>query len=84
LDVAGFDYTYDRSGKPVVWEANPFPDTNFPENPMSKHIFPAVERTFAALARLYLRRADLPVPTFLDSMLSGVPDGDVLSSASAA
>lgn len=84
LDVAGFDYTYDRSGELIVWEANPFPDTNFPENPLSKHIFPAVERTFAALARLYLRRANLPVPKFLDSMLAGVPDGDALSSGAAA
>jgi len=84
LDVAAFDYAYDRSGKLVVWEANPFPDINFPENPLSKHIFPAVERTFAALARLYLRRADLPVPKFLDGMLAGVPDGDALDSAAAA
>ena len=58
LDVVGFDYAYDRVGRVVVWEANPFPDTNYPEDPRSRHIVPATQRTFAAMARLYLRRRD--------------------------
>jgi hypothetical protein len=76
LDVVGFDYAYDREGRLVVWEANPFPDTNLPTVPWSRHIFPAVERTYSALARLYLRRANLPVPGFLDDLLATVPCDD--------
>jgi hypothetical protein len=74
LDVVGFDYAYDRQGRLVVWEANPFPDINYPSVPWSRHIFPAVARTYAALARLYLRRVKLPVPAFFDDLLASVPD----------
>ncbi len=76
LDVVGFDYAYDRVGRVVVWEANPFPDTNYPEDPRSRHIVPATQRTFAAMARLYLRRAGCDVPALLDDLLAEVPDDD--------
>lgn len=76
LDVVGFDYAYDRDNCLVVWEANPFPDTNYPTAPWSRHIFPAVDRTYSALARLYLRRANLPVPAYLNDLLAAVPCND--------
>jgi hypothetical protein len=70
LDVVGFDYSYDRTGQMVVWEANAYPDLNYPKNPWSRHLFPAVERSFAAVAKLYLERADLSVPARIQQMLA--------------
>ena len=73
LDVVAFDYGYDLEGQLVVWEANPFPDLNYPTEAWSRHIFPSLARTYAALARLYLRRIELSVPPFLDDLLAAVP-----------
>lgn len=72
LDIAGFDYSFDRQGRIVVWEANSFLDMSYPSNPLSRHIFPSVERTFAAVARIYLLRAGAAVPKKLDDMLVDV------------
>jgi hypothetical protein len=69
LDVAGFDYSLDRNGQVVIWEANSFLDMNYPENPEVGHIGLAVERCFAAVARLYLDRVGAPIPTKLDDLL---------------
>jgi hypothetical protein len=72
LDIAGFDYSFDRQGQIVIWEANSFLDLSYPSNPLSRHIFPSVERTFAAVARIYLLRSGATVPTKLDDMLCDV------------
>jgi hypothetical protein len=69
LDVAGVDYSLDREGQVVIWEANAFPNLNYPKNPEAGHIGSAVERCFAALARLYLDRAGAPIPMKLVDML---------------
>ena len=71
FDVAAFDYSYDRQGQLVVWEANPYPDLSYPANPLMTYSFPYVERSFAAVVRLYLQRAGLPVPAKLEDMLAG-------------
>ncbi len=71
LDVLGIDYSYDHEGRVVVWEANAFLDLRFPDNPKSLHIFPAVVRTFAAVARLYLEQAGAPIPAKIDDLLAG-------------
>jgi hypothetical protein len=71
LDVLGIDYSYDRDGQVVVWEANAFLDLRYPDNPKSVHIFPAVVRTFAAVARLYLERAGVPIPAKIDDLIAG-------------
>ena len=71
FDVAAFDYSYDQQGRLVVWEANPYPDLSYPKNPEMAYSFPFVERSFAAVVRLYLERAELPVPTRLQDMLAG-------------
>ncbi|NQT16885.1 MAG: hypothetical protein HQ582_29275 [Planctomycetes bacterium] len=71
LDLVAFDYSYDRLGRLVVWEANPYPDLSFPHHPAMSYISAYVRRSFAAVARLYLRRAGLPVPGRLDELLAG-------------
>lgn len=69
LDVVGFDYSYDRMGRVVVWEANAFPDLNYPRRGRADHLAVAVQRTFAAVARLYCVRAGLPVPDAVGSLV---------------
>ena len=70
VDVAAFDYSYDGQGRLVVWEANPYPDLNYPASARMKYSFPYVERSYAALVRLYLQRAGLPVPEELQQSLA--------------
>lgn len=85
LDVIGFDYSYDAQGRVVVWEANPYPDLNYPKNPWSRHIHFAVEKTFAAVTCLYLQRAGLAIPGRLEERLHGVSGlHDIRSSRRAA
>lgn len=65
LDFVAFDYSYTRDGQLVVWEANPYPLLHF--GPVRRsYRWPAVERTLAAMARLYLVRAGLGVPPRLE------------------
>ena len=47
--MVAFDYGYDLEGRLVVWEANPFPDLNYPTESWSRHIFPSLARGLAAL-----------------------------------
>jgi hypothetical protein len=77
LDLVAFDYAYDPEGDLVVWEPNPFPDLSYPRNPARAYLIPGAERTFAAVAALYLERAGLPVPEALAAALPGAspPDG---------
>lgn len=75
LDIVGFDYSYDHSGRIVVWEANAFPDLGFPRKVSVDHIADAVRRSFAAVAHLYCVRAGLPVPQQVTSLLAPVATG---------
>jgi hypothetical protein len=77
LSLAAFDYAYDQAGKLVVWEANRFPDVNYRRDDWSRHARAAQDRTFAAIARSYLRRAGWDVPKLLDDLLAGMPDDDL-------
>lgn len=70
LELVAFDYSYDRHGRLVVWEANPYPDLSYPHNPAMEYIFPYVRRSFAAVVRLYLHRAGMRAPARLDDMLA--------------
>lgn len=73
LEFVAFDYSYTRHGELVVWEANPYPFLHFGSERRG-YRWPAVERTLAAMARLYLVRADLEVPPRLEAhcRLSGL------------
>jgi len=67
LDFAAFDYGYASTGEMVVWEANIMPSMHFSTG-VRAYRRPAITRTFAMLARLYLRRAGFPVPDQLDAI----------------
>jgi hypothetical protein len=69
FDVAMIDYSYDRAGQLVVWEAKPYPDLSCPNNPEQAQTHPYVRRSFAALTRFYLERAGLAVPARLQELL---------------
>lgn len=62
LDLVAFDYSYDPQGRLVVWEANPYPDLSFPAGGAVEYTRPFVERSYAAMAAMYLRAAGFDVP----------------------
>lgn len=70
LDVVAFDYSYDRAGRMVVWDANPLVDVTYPRRPALRYTLPAVERSFAALAKTYLTGAGLEVPAGIGGILA--------------
>lgn len=66
LDFVAFDYSLDAAGRPVVWEANPFPFLHFVGG-RRRYRKAATERVLAAMTALYLSRAGMDVPAdFLD------------------
>jgi hypothetical protein len=69
LDFVAFDYSYDRGGRLVVWEANPYPYFHFIGG---RRVYrtPAIERAFAAILQLYHTRAGLPVPEEVERLLA--------------
>lgn len=75
LDVVGFDYSYDRQGRIVVWEANPFLNLNYPAQAKASHINLSVRRSFAVVAWLYCVRAGISVPDGIASMLDHAVSG---------
>ena len=68
FDFVAFDYSYDRAGRLVVWEANPFPHILF-GSVHRQYRWRAVERGLAAMARLYLVKAGLEVPAELAAQI---------------
>lgn len=68
LDFVAFDYSYDRAGNLVVWEANPYPHIQF-GSIHRQYRWPAVARLLAAMTWLYLSRAGLIAPAELDEQL---------------
>ena len=61
LDFVAFDYSLDRDGHPVVWEANPYPFLQFSRSYLA-YRNEAMHRTMAILVAMYYERAQLPVP----------------------
>ena len=76
LDFVAFDYSYDREGRMVVWEANPYPYIHFPSNRRS-YRQPAIIRTLAGMINLYLRRAALAVPREINDLLETLPSASL-------
>jgi len=68
LDFVAFDYSYDREGRLIVWEANPYPTIHFGSE-HRRYRWPAVARCLAAMTRLYLQRALLAIPSELEDWL---------------
>jgi hypothetical protein len=69
LDMIAFDYGYARDGRMIVWEANPFPTIVFGARRLV-YRNPAIHRTLAAIVRLYLAAAGLPIPAKIDDALA--------------
>ena len=69
LDMVALDYGYDREGRVVVWEANPFPHIQFGMT-TSAYRNQAIHRTVAAMLADYLGRAGLPVPKVMRQLLA--------------
>ncbi len=72
LDFVAFDYSYDRAGELVVWEANPFPYLHFARR-RRRYRTPTLERALALIVTLYLSRAGLTIPGAL-RRLAGTDD----------
>lgn len=68
LDFVAFDYSYDRQGGLIVWEANPYPYLHFPKGTRGYRIV-SLERVLAAIIRLYLSRSGLPVHDGVEELL---------------
>jgi len=69
LDLAGIDYSFTPDGELVLWEANPVPDLNMPPRERAGHLIPAVHRSFAAIAKLYLDRLGIETPEAIENSL---------------
>ena len=69
LDFVAFDYSYDRDGELVVWEANPYPYLHFSKGSRSYRVA-AVERVLAAVIKLYLLKSGLPVHARINDFLA--------------
>ncbi len=72
LDFVAFDYSYDRQGRLVVWEANPYPFIQF-GSVHRQYRWPAVERVLAAMTHLYFSRAGLSIPPEIQRFLRETP-----------
>ncbi|MEM8884553.1 MAG: hypothetical protein AAGD14_10820, partial [Planctomycetota bacterium] len=73
LDLVAIDYSIDRDGELVIWEANPYPSIHLPSALVGRrleHRIPSLERTLAAIAHLYLTRAGVDVPDRIGEYLS--------------
>lgn len=68
LDLVAFDYGFDQRGRFVVWEANPYPHFHLLRGKLS-YLAPAMDRTLAAVAHLYLERAGMEIPQRLQDIL---------------
>ncbi len=72
LDFVAFDYGLDTDGRPVVWEANPFPYLQFSRTTLV-YRNDAMHRTIAVMVALYLERAGIAVPPPLLDYLASCP-----------
>jgi hypothetical protein len=76
LDIAGIDYSFDATGRLVLWEANPVPNLNIPPNHRAGHLLPAVHRSFAAIAMLYLSKLKVDIPEAVHRELNSSAQGE--------
>lgn len=62
FDIVAFDYGLDRNSGLVVWEANPFPDLSYAENPIFPYKRPMADRICRTLFAFHFDRAGIPLP----------------------
>jgi hypothetical protein len=66
LDLLAIDYGYDREGRVIVWEANPFPFFHFSKGGLVFRNY-VMDRTMAALVKMYLVYGGVAVPDGLEA-----------------
>ncbi len=71
LDLVAFDYSYDREGNIVVWEANPYPFVALSPLKNRVHAPWLTARTFAVMLSCYLQKAGLTLPDGLREFAKG-------------
>lgn len=71
LDLVAFDYSYDREGHIVVWEANPYPHVALSSRKNRVHAPWLTARTFALMLSCYLQKAGLTLPDGLREFAEG-------------
>jgi hypothetical protein len=71
LDCVAFDYSYDRRGELIVWEGNPYHNTNYVHDPRRQYLNQSSCRVFAGMLHVYLQRAGLEIPTGLRDYAEG-------------
>jgi len=73
MDFVAFDYSYDDQGRPVIWEANPFPIMCIPaaRNRWFKDMFSV--RDFTVMAYYYLKQARISIPDNLQECIAKMP-----------
>ncbi|MCL6417017.1 hypothetical protein MIB92_15255 [Aestuariirhabdus sp. Z084] len=59
FDFAAFDYSYDREGALVIWEANPYPDISPPNTQSFPERIKYVEQSWAMYCDFYAKIAGL-------------------------
>ena len=69
LDLVAFDYSYDRAGKLVVWEANSYANLSFPAGANVNYTHPFVERSYAAITAMYYRKVGMEIDPILRAKL---------------
>jgi hypothetical protein len=69
LDLVAFDYGYDRDGRMVVWEANPYPYIAFSVSTLVYRNH-AIHRSMAAVLAMYLSMASLRIPASLSDAVA--------------
>ena len=71
LDLVAFDYSYDRDGKIVVWEANPHPLVVLSTKNKRAHARWLTDRAFALMLSCYLQKAGMDLPQGLREFTEG-------------
>ena len=59
FEIAAFDFSYDASGEPIVWEVNPYPDLSRPKKEVGNYLEATVEKSYALLADFYAENSGL-------------------------
>lgn len=80
LDIVAFDYSYDREGRTIVWEANAYPHLTFSQKKFLHKNAP-MHRTHYAFMQLYLQRAGLPIPGKILYRLASIKQQEIGVSA---
>lgn len=71
FDFVAFDYSYDRQGALVIWEANPYPHIVFGSiEPALRYRLLAIHRSFALMAMFYLTKAKINKQGELETLIA--------------